>query len=494
MNVLSLNASKARRFFLKEENYASFDLPGYFSFSDLLDKISQKLDGKKLTDFYSGDPKYVDNVNYKLLSNKDGKYAWRPFQLIHPALYVSLVHQITQKQNWDTIKRRFEEIAPRYTECCSLPVVPPRKKKGRAEQILHWWETIEQKSITLSLEYEFVFHSDIVDCYGAIYTHSVAWAIAGKDNAKNNRNDKKFIGNIIDQHIQSMSYGQTNGIPQGSVLMDFIAEIVLLYVDNLVEARLRAKVTDFKILRYRDDYRIFVNNPQDGEKIVKVLSEVLSDMGMKLSVAKTSQSAHPVHSAVKPDKLFWISNQCESEKLPEALYIISSLAEKFPNSGTVVKLMKHFYEQLNKARKQSKDLGKDNVLISLVVDIAFRNPKVYPLSSAILSKLLSLKSKNSEKQEVLQKIRNKFDKIPNTGTLMVWLQRISFPLDGNIEYSELLCRKACDDSVEIWNSSWLKPPMQKLLASTPIIDRKEIKRLKPVIPLSEVDLFSSMYY
>jgi hypothetical protein len=32
--------------------------------------------------------------------------------------------------------------------------------------------------------------------------------------------------------MQGMNYGQTNGIPQGSVLMDFIAEMVLGYIDE----------------------------------------------------------------------------------------------------------------------------------------------------------------------------------------------------------------------------------------------------------------------
>jgi hypothetical protein len=31
-----------------------------------------------------------------------------------------------------------------------------------------------------------------------------------------------------------MRHGQTNGIPQGSVLMDFIAEMVLGYADTLI--------------------------------------------------------------------------------------------------------------------------------------------------------------------------------------------------------------------------------------------------------------------
>ena len=52
-----------------------------------------------------------------------------------------------------------------------------------------------------------------------------------KETAKKDRNKKELIGNSIDRNIQSMQYGQTNGIPQGSTLMDFIAEMVLGYID-----------------------------------------------------------------------------------------------------------------------------------------------------------------------------------------------------------------------------------------------------------------------
>lgn len=38
-----------------------------------------------------------------------------------------------------------------------------------------------------------------------------------------------------------MQYGQTNGIPQGSVLFDFIAEIVLGYADLLLYEDLQKK-------------------------------------------------------------------------------------------------------------------------------------------------------------------------------------------------------------------------------------------------------------
>ena len=63
-----------------------------------------------------------------------------------------------------------------------------------------------------------------------------------------------------------MRYGQTNGLPQGSVLMDFIAEMVLGYIDSLLSDRIKANnISNYHILRYRDDYKIFVNNPHTGD-------------------------------------------------------------------------------------------------------------------------------------------------------------------------------------------------------------------------------------
>ena len=41
-----------------------------------------------------------------------------------------------------------------------------------------------------------------------------------------------------------MSYRQTNGIPQGSVLMDFIAEIVLGYADYLFSIKMKEAFND----------------------------------------------------------------------------------------------------------------------------------------------------------------------------------------------------------------------------------------------------------
>jgi hypothetical protein len=62
-----------------------------------------------------------------------------------------------------------------------------------------------------------------------------------------------------EKYNHTLALAQTNGIPQGSVLMDFIAEMVLGYIDECLSRCLDEKM-DYRIIRYRDDYRIFTNS------------------------------------------------------------------------------------------------------------------------------------------------------------------------------------------------------------------------------------------
>ncbi len=216
-NILSLTANEAKEFLLREESYFNFDLPPYFEFKNLLKSIEKEIGGKKLSDFYSSklQPQDLEEVNYKLLSNKDGKYAWRPLQLIHPAIYVNLVNLITEKNNWKKIRDRINYLLKnsRGIDCASLPVISTYYEKNKAAQIVNWSTEVEKKSIVNSLEFDYLFHSDIVDCYSAIYTHTISWALHDKNIAKKERGNKKLIGNLIDWQLQAMSNGQTNGIP-----------------------------------------------------------------------------------------------------------------------------------------------------------------------------------------------------------------------------------------------------------------------------------------
>ncbi|MDI9392757.1 MAG: RNA-directed DNA polymerase [Synergistota bacterium] len=489
--ILDLSADEASGFFLKEESYCSLELPPYIVFANLLKKVDAFLYGKNLRGF-SNRPRDCDGVNYTILHNKDGKYTWRPFQLIHPALYVSLVHQITEEAHWCTILERFKVFSQnKRIQCLSLPIQSLSKKKDKAAQILHWWQEIEQRSIELSLEYEYLFETDVSDCYCSIYTHSIAWALHTKSQAKNNRHDNSFIGNVIDNHIQDMCLGQTNGIPQGSVLMDFVAEIILGFADSELSKKIEG-FEDYFILRYRDDYRIFVNNPQIGEQILKLLTEVMIDLGLKLNPSKTRLTNSVIENSIKADKLNWIAAKQYDKNVQKHLLIIHGHSHKFPNSGTLAIGLADFQKRISQLQKYNKPLLP---LISIIVDIAYRNPRTYPVCVAIISKLLFFLNNEDEKTEVLTKIQNKFSKIPNTGHMQIWLQRISLALNKDITYDESICRLVAGEDLQIWNNSWISHnALKRELNAKQIIDSKKIKKLKPIIPVSEIELFKGYLY
>lgn len=504
-NILSLNFEEARLFLLKHESYVNIDLPPYIKFGDLLDQILKILGRKNFTSIKKSNPDSFEDVNCKLFHNKNGKYDWRRFEFIHPFLYVSLVNEITKYDNWELIRKRFKKIESKsVVECMSLPVVSESNNSDKAEQISNWWEQIEQKSIILSLGYSYIYHTDIVDCYGSIYTHSISWALHSKKVSKDNRKDKnfnkKYIGGMIDFHIQSMSNGQTNGIPQGSVLMDLIAEIVLSYADLCLSIRLKhINKKDFYILRYKDDYRIFVNSPQIADEIIKILTEVLIDLGLKLNSNKTTFSNNVIQSSIKPDKLDWllISKDLETMRINENfkatqkyLLLIHQFALKYPHSGTIVKELDVVLKQLRESKDEARNKENIEVLISIVVDIALLNPRIYSVSMAILSILFGLIDEKLIESTV-DKIVNKFNSIPNTGHMQIWLQRAIIKLQITQKYfCEPLCKLVGGESIKLWNNEWLHPNNIRILENrSNIVNQDVLNALDAEIQDDEVLLF-----
>ena len=331
--ILELTDKDAHNYFLQASKFCEIDLPKYFDFQPLLAKLGDIIKNQKLIDIQKEKPNDHEFVNYRFLTNKDGNLAWRPFQIINPAIYICLINRITEHDNWELIKNRFAQFQENEKiKCYSIPLITSecdnQLKTDVSTSILNWWEEIEQQSIELALEYKCVLVTDITDCYGSIYTHTIGWALHGKEAARNHRTQKpaQLIGCIIDEIIQAMSYRQTNGIPQGSVIMDFIAEMVLGYADYELSKKMEILGTEYKILRYRDDYRIFANTQEDVIKIAKMLSEVLAGLNLKLNIQKTFVSSDIIHDVIKPDKIYWNEAKHGEKTLQKHLLLIHSLS------------------------------------------------------------------------------------------------------------------------------------------------------------------------
>lgn len=493
--VINLPHGEAKAFFLKETSYSNFDLPTYFDFGPILSKVDKFLTGKTLKECFDNDtkPRDLDSVNHVVLNNKDGQYAWRPMQLIHPAIYVDLVQKITEPSNWQVIVERFEQFANgSCVECASIPLRSESERIDKAEQITNWWLEIEQRSIELALDFPFLCATDIVDCYSQIYTHSIAWAIHTKEEAKKRENRTNFnlIGNAIDASLQDMSFGQTNGIPQGSALMDFVAEMVLGFADLELTKQLKDvdfDLSEFMILRYRDDYRIFTSGTENAEQILRVLTTVLSDLGLKLNPNKTSFTSDEVSGSIKEDKRRQIRTRMYDRSLQKHLLIIHQHAIDFPNSGSLATALTKFYRRLNKTQRMH---ASATVLLSIATDIAYHNPRCYPHIAAIISKLL-LFVEEHQRISVAKKIRAKIERLPNTGYMQIWLQRATIAFKDDLQFDDPLCQLVAGGSPDIWDSSWIgSEKLKSQLKPKKIINKKVLKDIVPVIPVDEVDLFN----
>lgn len=499
-SVLQLSNEEARRYFLRASRYCTIPLPGYFDFQPLLNALDATIGHQKLSEIektmkHPGDE---EKANYTFLTNKDGNFAWRPLVIINPAIYVCLVNRITERANWKLLQNRFKQFQndERIT-CYSIPLAVDESEsqlsENTAASINNWWEQIEQQSIELALQYSTVLMTDISECYSSIYTHSIGWAIHGKVKARAEMRiqNTTLIGCIIDRLIQQMCYRQTNGIPQGSVLMDFIAEMVLGYADMELAKSKELEHIEFRILRYRDDYRIFANSELDAVKVAKVLSEVLSDLNLKLNPQKTFVSSKIIHDVIKPDKLYWNEAKHGEKTLQKHLLLIHSLAEKYPNSGTLSTAMAKFMERLYPLRTLEEDSSR--VLVSILVDIAYNNPRVYSAVVVCVGKILSIETNGEEVDKIYDLIEKKFEKKTNIGYWKVWFQRLTIKNNRakDIDSKEKLCQIAAGKTqVLLWGVKWLQVRYQRVITRTSIFNNAVYDSMNDVPQPHEVKIFA----
>lgn len=514
--ITQLSASEAYNFFLKGSSYITTNLPDYFDFEHLLKKVDKNFEKNDIFNyvgfFKNKQPEDCEYVNYDIFHNKNGLYAWRKLEIINPFLYIALARIITEKTNWDKINNNFRDFADLDSKiiCSSIPMVSTDKRSDTNVQIQHWWENNEKESIKLSLSFQYLVNTDIADCYQSIYTHSIAWALHDKKNCKENltgiklKNDTR-LGDSIDKIIRQMHFGQTNGVPQGSVIMDYIAEIVLGYIDTLIYEKIeKCKIiqSEYKILRYRDDYKIFVNYLEDGKNILKIITEVLLEFGLKLSKEKTNITSEIITGAIKEEKTYWLTQHnniwadiysngkniiISNQPVEERLQSIREYGLIFPNT-------RHLNKQLHLIDSflDIETMDCDNELcVAILSDIAFNNPCTYDVIASLISKFLH-KLQRDEQKKIIRKIIAKFNSVPNTEMLDIWLQRISLKIDKKIGYKAKICKLVSKKKVKLWNNEWLNSvTLTNIMGSRKnIVNDRVIEQMSAVVDPEEIDFFA----
>lgn len=533
-NVLSLESKDAMDFFLKSEQYHGFELPEYFVFDELLQNIKEVVEDKPYEECLQDEisPENLSDVNLDILLNKDGRYAVRPIILANPFLYYFLVREICNEQSWTLIKKLFEKFQVPHITSCALPVIPKEKEPfHKSTTIINWWSSMEQRSIELSLEYRYMFVTDITNCYGSVNPQAFDWAFSFKDTQYEKDNESS-ISKSIQKYLRAFQQGRNIGIPQGSAIFDFIGEIILGYSDLLLhEAIQKAGITNpYEIIRYRDDYRIFCNDKDVLEKISYILQHVLESLNFRMNSKKTKISDSIVTDAVKPDKLTYIYNTpifnkkgCDFDSFEKHLLYILMFARQYPDSGSIKTMLsdidkrmedwlKPYEEEVTtipileddepkteKITKQRRLVGGSVRAMSAVcTQIALENVGCCHYALRVLSRMVdSLKDEN-EKSAIISLVYSKLCNQPNSDYNQLWLQNITYQQDkknGISPYNMRLCRVVAGDKcVELWNNKWVKPELLSNLHVNRIVNAETLKKVTPVITFRERRAYDSQYY
>lgn len=144
-------------------------------------------------------------------------------------------------------------------------------------------------------------HLDIAKCFDSVYTHSLPWAVYGKEAVKSNLNaHDKIFGDQFDRLIREMNDNETHGILIGPELSRIFAEIILQRIDTETQSSLSAigfeHNKDYRIYRYVDDYFIFMNRYEDRDVLVRHLESAMAPYRFHLNYAKELHHETPFMS------------------------------------------------------------------------------------------------------------------------------------------------------------------------------------------------------
>lgn len=198
-------------------------------------------------------------------------------------------------------------------------------------------------------KYDLLIRLDIASCFDSFYTHTASWVVNGVESSKLFRSELQKCGNfghLLDHMFQVVNYGEISGICIGPELSRIFAEIVLQEVDIRVEHTLKERYglifgSDYEILRYVDDYFIFISRDNIGSFVAEELKFHLDTFKLHINDAKSSTHQIPSVSEVSSGKMLLKREFSDCLRLPYGLSnddernIAEDFATNFSSTGAI---------------------------------------------------------------------------------------------------------------------------------------------------------------
>lgn len=246
-------------------------------------------------------------------------HARRKLSIVNPInqLYVSYLIA----ENWLEIKKSLERSS--ITEFSPEIIAAPGKRAVNGVD----FEGVSRRAAAILGSYGRYVKTDIARFYASIYTHSIPWALLGKDHCKINHNKPLFkasFANQLDKAVASGQAGQTIGLPIGPDTSRILSELIATEIERI--ARVHIADLDERSARYVDDMLIGLYETETPSAVLFGLSAALSEYGLEINAEKTVTLG--MGSSHAPEWVHYFKNFKLRDKKPKQHQEIDSFFEQ----------------------------------------------------------------------------------------------------------------------------------------------------------------------
>jgi hypothetical protein len=271
---LFIAPSQARLARLIEHGYFPSEMPPPFTTSKYAkhaSALADKWDGEKIRKFFTR-PEAYSVPRYG--------HARRTLSIVNPVNQLHVADLISK--NWVAIRKRLKRST--ITEFDPRIVM---KGSGRAVTGVDF-DGVSRRKVEILGSFGRYVKTDVARFYPSIYTHSIPWALIGKEQAKSSYQKleyKTWFGNLLDKAVAAGQQNQTVGIPIGPDTSRILSELIVSEVEVMVSEGMPD--LQQRAVRYVDDILIGLRENETPSVVLSVLSTALYEFELELNAEKT---------------------------------------------------------------------------------------------------------------------------------------------------------------------------------------------------------------
>ena len=219
--------------------------------------------------------------------------------------------------------------------------------------------------------------ADISSFFPSIYTHSIPWALVGKQKAKSNRAPNEWY-NQLDKVQRDLKRGETQGIPIGPATSHIISEIILYRIDKALGKE------GYQFTRYVDDYRCYCDTRAEADNFILNLERKLREYLLNLNPQKVLIEELPL--GIQTEWIISLRGYLPSSRNPSPRDIMDfldftvDLQKRYPEANVLK------YATRTLANSREFDKNSASFFLEYLIAIAVHTPSVLPILCQVAKK------------------------------------------------------------------------------------------------------------